>query len=55
MSEPTMPAMFVGHGSLMNALETNRYSKAWAELGRTAPRPRAILNIDALKHEWRRG
>lgn len=45
-SEP-MPAMFVGHGSPMNALETNRYSQAWAEFGRTAPRPRAILAISA--------
>ncbi len=46
MSEP-MPAMFVGHGSPMNALETNRYSRAWADLGRAAPRPRAILAISA--------
>ena len=45
-SEP-MPAIFVGHGSPMNALETNRYSRTWAEFGRMAPRPRAILAISA--------
>ena len=46
MSE-LMPAMFVGHGSPMNALEANQYSRAWAELGRVMPRPRAILAISA--------
>ena len=42
-----MPAYFVGHGSPMNALETNRYTRAWAQLGRDTPRPRAILAISA--------
>lgn len=41
------PAVFFGHGSPMNALETNRYTKAWATFGRTAPRPRAILVVSA--------
>lgn len=43
----TMPAVFVGHGSPMNALEHNRYTRAWSEFGRTVPRPRAILAISA--------
>ncbi|MBV9870664.1 MAG: 4,5-DOPA dioxygenase extradiol [Frankiaceae bacterium] len=42
-----MPAAFVGHGSPMNALETNRYTNAWRALGSAVPRPRAILVISA--------
>ncbi len=42
-----MPAVFIGHGSPMNALETNRFSTAWATFGATIPRPRAILVISA--------
>lgn len=41
------PAVFFGHGSPMNALEQNRYSKAWATFGRTIAKPRAILVISA--------
>lgn len=42
-----MPAAFIGHGSPMNTLERNRYTDAWATLGRTVPRPRAILCVSA--------
>ncbi|MGK2867668.1 MAG: 4,5-DOPA dioxygenase extradiol [Mycobacterium sp.] len=42
-----MPAAFIGHGSPMNALDTNRYTAAWQAFGRSAPRPRAILVISA--------
>jgi 4,5-DOPA dioxygenase extradiol len=42
-----MPAVFFGHGSPMNALERNRYSSAWAKLGETVPKPRAMLVISA--------
>jgi 4,5-DOPA dioxygenase extradiol len=31
----------------MNALENNAYSRAWAEIGRRLPRPRAVLCISA--------
>jgi 4,5-DOPA dioxygenase extradiol len=48
MSESTkMPAAFIGHGSPMNTLENNRFTAVWRELGRTLPRPRAILAISA--------
>lgn len=50
MSETTverMPAAFFGHGSPMNALETNRYTQAWRAFGDAVPRPRAILVISA--------
>ena len=42
-----MPAVFLGHGSPMNALEENRYTEAWRRFGETIPRPRAILSVSA--------
>jgi 4,5-DOPA dioxygenase extradiol len=42
-----LPALFVGHGSPMNAIEDNEFSQAWAAMGRSLPRPRAILCISA--------
>ena len=42
-----MPVVFLGHGSPMNALEDTAYSRAWTELGRTLPRPKAILVVSA--------
>jgi 4,5-DOPA dioxygenase extradiol len=42
-----MPALFIGHGSPMNAIEDTPYSRAWSSLGATLPRPRAIVVISA--------
>jgi 4,5-DOPA dioxygenase extradiol len=42
-----MPAAFLGHGSPMNAIESNRYTQAWRAFGAAVPRPRAILVISA--------
>ncbi|MCC7076810.1 MAG: 4,5-DOPA dioxygenase extradiol [Acidimicrobiia bacterium] len=42
-----MPAVFVGHGSPMNALEHNRYTEAWRAFGASVPAPRAVLAISA--------
>ena len=42
-----MPALFVGHGSPMNAIEENRFVEAWKALGNTLPRPEAILSVSA--------
>lgn len=42
-----MPALFVGHGSPMNAIEDNEFSRAWTQAGETLPRPAAILCISA--------
>lgn len=41
--------MFFGHGSPMNALEHNRYTAAWEQMGSTlrAAAPRAILMVSA--------
>jgi len=48
-----VPAMFIGHGTPMNALETNRYTEAWQQAARAAPMPKAILAISA--HWYTRG
>jgi 4,5-DOPA dioxygenase extradiol len=42
-----MPAAFIGHGSPMNALELNQYTRAWRDFGAAVPRPRAILVVSA--------
>ena len=42
-----MPALFVGHGSPMNAIETNEFSQKWAQLGKKLPKPVAILCVSA--------
>jgi len=41
------PALFIGHGSPMNAIENNEFSRAWAQEGKSLPRPKAILCISA--------
>jgi 4,5-DOPA dioxygenase extradiol len=43
----SMPALFLGHGNPMNALQSNGYTRAWAALARQLPRPRAILCVSA--------
>jgi 4,5-DOPA dioxygenase extradiol len=43
----TMPVIFLGHGSPMNAIEDNAWSRAWRALGERLPRPRAILCVSA--------
>lgn len=43
----TVPALFIGHGSPMNTLETNEFTLAWQEMGRRFPKPRAILVVSA--------
>jgi len=46
-SASRMPALFLGHGSPMNALLDNEFTRAWRALGAGLPRPRAILMISA--------
>jgi len=43
--EIKMPVLFVGHGSPMNAIEDNIFSKGWREAGKSIPKPKAILCI----------
>ena len=64
MPEPRsrLPALFLGHGSPLNALQTNAWTRGWAALGDTLERPRAVLAARvqrllaplpvAADHEW---
>jgi len=42
-----MPILFIGHGSPMNAITDNKYSRRWRELGKELSAPSAILCISA--------
>ncbi len=42
-----MPALFVGHGNPMNAIERNEYFRGWQDIARRLPKPAAILCISA--------
>ncbi len=46
-STPRLPALFIGHGNPMNAIEDNAYSQSWRALGEKLPRPQAILCVSA--------
>jgi 4,5-DOPA dioxygenase extradiol len=43
----TLPTLFLSHGSPMHAVEPGAVGKAWEALGRTLPRPRAVLMVSA--------
>lgn len=47
MNNQSMPAIFIGHGSPMNALENNNCTQQWRDLAMRLPKPRAILVISA--------
>jgi 4,5-DOPA dioxygenase extradiol len=42
-----MPVLFIGHGSPMNAIEENEFVSGWRSIGKTLPRPNAILCVSA--------
>ena len=42
-----MPVLFLGHGSPMNAIEDNEFSKGWQSIGNSLPKPEYILCISA--------
>jgi len=41
------PALFVGHGSPMNAIEDTPSARGWAEIARAFPKPEAVVVISA--------
>jgi 4,5-DOPA dioxygenase extradiol len=45
--EKRLPAIFIGHGSPMNIISKNDFTKHMNELGKHLPRPEAILVISA--------
>ncbi len=42
-----MPAVFVGHGTPLGAIDPNVWTAEWSTIAGTLPRPRAILAISA--------
>jgi 4,5-DOPA dioxygenase extradiol len=52
ISAQRMPAIFVGHGSPLNAIEDNEFSRRWQMVGKSLPRPKAILCISAHWETW---
>lgn len=42
-----MPVLFVGHGSPMNAIEDNNYTRTWRSIAEKIPKPEVILSISA--------
>lgn len=42
-----MPVIFVGHGSPMNAIEDNDYSRTWRKISERIPKPEVILSVSA--------
>lgn len=42
-----MPMLYISHGTPLLALWDNVYTRGWAQLGKSLPRPKAILSISA--------
>ncbi|WP_461090146.1 4,5-DOPA-extradiol-dioxygenase [Spirosoma gilvum] len=50
---PLMPVLFVGHGSPMNGIEDNEFSRRWKKIATEIPTPTAVLVVSA--HWFSRG
>lgn len=46
-STEKMPVLFLGHGSPMNAIEENEFVQGFRNIGKTIPKPNAILCVSA--------
>jgi 4,5-DOPA dioxygenase extradiol len=47
MNPSLMPTAFIGHGSPVNTIDDNKYTRAWRAFATAAPRPRGVLVISA--------
>jgi 4,5-DOPA dioxygenase extradiol len=47
MPNPIMPVLFIGHGSPMNIIQENEYTRALRKLSLSLPKPEAILVVSA--------
>lgn len=47
MATKRVPTLFIGHGSPMNAIEDNDYTRNWEKIANQFPKPEAILAISA--------
>lgn len=45
--EQMMPVLFIGHGSPMNGIEDNEFSKRWKAMAKEIPIPAAVLVVSA--------
>jgi 4,5-DOPA dioxygenase extradiol len=45
--EEKMPVLFIGHGSPVNAIEDNIFSKRWQQMGKEIPTPKAVVVVSA--------
>ncbi len=45
--EEKMPVLFIGHGSPMNAIEDNIFSKRWQQMGKEIPTPKVVVVVSA--------
>lgn len=52
MSSTRMPALFLGHGSPMNVLEDNVYTRARSNWGNVAASESHCGGLGALVHPW---
>ncbi len=41
------PVLFIGHGSPMNGIEDNQFTRNWIKFGNEIPKPKAVLVISA--------
>jgi 4,5-DOPA dioxygenase extradiol len=42
-----MPVLFVGHGSPINGIEDNEFSRRWTAMAKEIPTPKAVLVVSA--------
>jgi 4,5-DOPA dioxygenase extradiol len=42
-----LPVLFIGHGSPMNGIEDNEFSRIWTKFGKEITKPKAVLVISA--------
>lgn len=42
-----MPVLFIGHGSPMNGIQDNEFSRRWTAMAKEIPTPKAVLVISA--------
>lgn len=42
-----MPVLFIGHGSPMNGIEDNEFSRRWTKMATEIPTPKAVLVVSA--------
>jgi 4,5-DOPA dioxygenase extradiol len=45
--DQVMPVLFIGHGSPMNGIEDNEFSRRWAGIAKEIPTPKAVLVVSA--------